>query len=255
MSFDGKGIYIMISKTTTEVNDKGKRINRHVFRKQKTANSYHNVRVEIRGNKIICNDDKNFNQNFIIGKKIKLKNLFESKRAFSFEYTSHSMNHDHTKPRFYKNKSVVYINLKNSEDAEKFKNAFDQTKRELRTGLISKIWSFKSDDKKSSVKTTKPSTREKIDAKSTLEEPKKPGKNPEIYLCPITSQFMSDPVITPSGNSFEREAIEKSIAISGVCPLTREPLKFDQLIPNRALKQMIDQWKLENVDASNDCSE
>jgi len=66
---------------------------------------------------------------------------------------------------------------------------------------------------------------------------------PEPYCCPITQLPMVEPMITPSGNSFEREAIVKWISEHHTDPLTRQPLMVEQLIPNRQLKYAIEDWK------------
>jgi len=50
---------------------------------------------------------------------------------------------------------------------------------------------------------------------------------------------MKDPVVTPAGRSYERSAIEIQIQTSGNDPLTRAPLRSDQLIPNRNLRAVI----------------
>ena len=221
MSFEGKGKLVIKTKRT-ERDAWGFRVG---WGKKKTTECYKG-KIEIRDNQIFYPDNKDFNHNHKIFKSLCLFSLYGD-WSFKFDYSTIEMTDD---GRFFQNKSVNYIELESSETAQKFKAAF----------LAAVANSYE--------KSTKPSSPENFDAKKSPEEPKKPIKTPEVYLCPITFQLMSDPVITPSGNSFEREAIEKSIAVSGVCPLTREPLKFDQLVPNRALKQIIDQWKLKNVD-------
>jgi len=59
---------------------------------------------------------------------------------------------------------------------------------------------------------------------------------PDWLIDPITFEVMHDPVITPTGVSYERVSLLKHIKASGCDPLTRQPLKADQLIPNVALK-------------------
>lgn len=59
---------------------------------------------------------------------------------------------------------------------------------------------------------------------------------PDWLIDPITFEVMHDPVITPTGVSFERVSLLKHIKASGCDPLTRLPLSADQLIPNVALK-------------------
>ena len=50
---------------------------------------------------------------------------------------------------------------------------------------------------------------------------------------------MTDPVLCPQGYSSERSAVEAWLEISETNPLTRVALTVDQLVPNRALKDLI----------------
>jgi len=59
-----------------------------------------------------------------------------------------------------------------------------------------------------------------------------------LPCCPITGQHMKDPVSTPDGNTYEREAIETWLQNNNTEPQTRNILRRDQLIPNRVLKEM-----------------
>jgi Mg-chelatase subunit ChlD len=61
----------------------------------------------------------------------------------------------------------------------------------------------------------------------------------ESFFCPITRTVMQDPVVDPEGNSFEREAIENWLKDHQTSPITRAPLHVYQLIPNRALREVI----------------
>lgn len=54
---------------------------------------------------------------------------------------------------------------------------------------------------------------------------------------------MIDPVVDPEGNSFERSAIEDWVRNAGHSPITRTPLALHQLVPNRALRDMIEAWR------------
>merc|ERR1712187_202030 len=62
---------------------------------------------------------------------------------------------------------------------------------------------------------------------------------PNEFMCPITQATMRDPVVAADGNSYEREAIEKLFERSNVSPLTNQPFKHKELVPNNALKQLI----------------
>lgn len=65
----------------------------------------------------------------------------------------------------------------------------------------------------------------------------------ETFLCPITHEIMTDPVIDPDGNSYERSAIENWLQQNGTSPITRQPLNLIDLRPNRALKAAIDEYR------------
>ncbi|KAF7109003.1 hypothetical protein CFC21_109343 [Triticum aestivum] len=66
---------------------------------------------------------------------------------------------------------------------------------------------------------------------------------PDDFLCPITLEIMTDPVIVASGQTYERRSIQKWLD-SGerTCPKTRQPLAHLSLAPNYALKNLILQW-------------
>ncbi len=64
---------------------------------------------------------------------------------------------------------------------------------------------------------------------------------PDEYLCPISLDLMSDPVICEDGHTYDRISI---MALkNNFSPITREPINKNNLIPNRLLKQMIDEFK------------
>lgn len=59
--------------------------------------------------------------------------------------------------------------------------------------------------------------------------------------CPITLCPMQDPVKAPDGHTYERSAIVRAIEASGMSPLTREPMRVDQLVTDFTLKKLIDE--------------
>lgn len=66
---------------------------------------------------------------------------------------------------------------------------------------------------------------------------------PEDFKCPLSLDLMRDPVMTPTGrHTFERAMIEAAIDLSGKHPLTREPLRKEDLRSNRELKERIDAY-------------
>jgi hypothetical protein len=64
---------------------------------------------------------------------------------------------------------------------------------------------------------------------------------PDAYYCPITFEFMNDPVIDPEGHTFERKAIQTWIRAHQNSPLTRTPLTEAQLYDNQALRQVLNE--------------
>ena len=52
---------------------------------------------------------------------------------------------------------------------------------------------------------------------------------------------MSEPVVDPEGNSYERAAIGEWLSRKGTSPVTRSPLDSRDLAPNRALQHAIEQ--------------
>ncbi|CAL9242411.1 unnamed protein product [Arabidopsis halleri] len=66
---------------------------------------------------------------------------------------------------------------------------------------------------------------------------------PHEFLCPITLEIMLDPVIIATGQTYEKESIQKWFdAGHKTCPKTRQELDHLSLAPNYALKNLIMQW-------------
>jgi hypothetical protein len=57
-------------------------------------------------------------------------------------------------------------------------------------------------------------------------------------ICPITCEIFRDPVIAKDGHVYEREAITTWILQNGTSPLTREPLKIEDLQPDDHLRHL-----------------
>lgn len=68
------------------------------------------------------------------------------------------------------------------------------------------------------------------------------------YLCgKISFEILSEPVITPSGITYERKDIEEHLQRVGhFDPVTRVKLTQDQLIPNFSMKEVVDAFLGEN---------
>ncbi|CAH3183694.1 unnamed protein product [Porites lobata] len=63
---------------------------------------------------------------------------------------------------------------------------------------------------------------------------------PDEFLCPITREVMSDPVIAADGYTYERASIQEWLTSGRLTsPMTNAPLKSNVLTPNRMLKLLI----------------
>ena len=65
---------------------------------------------------------------------------------------------------------------------------------------------------------------------------------PKSFLCCITHEIMRDPVVDKEGNSYEKSAITKWLETNSTLPVTRNTLTLIDLVPNRALKNVIEQF-------------
>ncbi|KAK8736916.1 hypothetical protein OTU49_004722, partial [Cherax quadricarinatus] len=75
-----------------------------------------------------------------------------------------------------------------------------------------------------------------------------PDAPPTEYLCPITQELISDPVLCADGFTYERVAMEAWLA-SGkrTSPMTNEKLLHLVLTPNRTLRTLIQRYREESM--------
>ncbi|KAJ5087606.1 Tetratricopeptide-like helical [Penicillium angulare] len=69
---------------------------------------------------------------------------------------------------------------------------------------------------------------------------------PDHLVDGITFEIMHDPVMTPSGSSFDRIGISKYVEKSGVDPITRAAMNIRDLRPNYALKAACEEFLTNN---------
>ncbi|XP_061991005.1 U-box domain-containing protein 19-like [Rosa rugosa] len=71
--------------------------------------------------------------------------------------------------------------------------------------------------------------------------------NLEDFRCPISLEIMTDPVTIGTGHSYDRSSIMKWFrAGKPICPKTGEKMKSMEVVPNLALKRLIQQYCNEN---------
>ncbi|KAH8940186.1 hypothetical protein BDL97_15G075500 [Sphagnum fallax] len=77
--------------------------------------------------------------------------------------------------------------------------------------------------------------------------PDRPAEVPDHFCCKITMDLFRDPVITPSGVTYERSALLEHLRkVGNFDPLTRTPLTPEQVFPNLALKEAVQAFLAEH---------
>uniref|UniRef100_A0A0E0M555 U-box domain-containing protein n=1 Tax=Oryza punctata TaxID=4537 RepID=A0A0E0M555_ORYPU len=75
---------------------------------------------------------------------------------------------------------------------------------------------------------------------------------PPEFRCPISLDLMRDPVVGPTGITYDRAGIEAWLLAAGArktattCPVTKGDLRADDLVPNHALRRVIQAWCVAN---------
>ena len=64
-----------------------------------------------------------------------------------------------------------------------------------------------------------------------------------LLQCAISFELMNDPVVTPSGQLYERSKIEQWIHSNHSDPSSRKSLRRSQLISVRGLKDIADKYR------------
>ena len=81
---------------------------------------------------------------------------------------------------------------------------------------------------------------------STMEMP------PPEYCCPISAALMQDPVVTQTGQTYERSTISRWLEDHDTDPITNTRLASKQLIPVVVLRNLIAEWSEAHSDALED---
>ncbi|XP_066344521.1 U-box domain-containing protein 26-like [Miscanthus floridulus] len=67
------------------------------------------------------------------------------------------------------------------------------------------------------------------------------------YRCPISLDLTQELVIAPMGITYDRESIEAWLDIGcATCPVTHAPLRHEDLVPNHAIRSIIQDWCVTN---------
>ena len=78
---------------------------------------------------------------------------------------------------------------------------------------------------------------------NNLKEKEEEEFDEEYGICPITQEYMENPVLVPSGNYYEKSAIIDWINKHNTDPMTREQLTVDMLIEDEEYKKEIIKYR------------
>jgi U-box domain len=74
---------------------------------------------------------------------------------------------------------------------------------------------------------------------------------PTEFVCALTHNLMTTPLMSKTGHNFDREAILAWVDAHGTCPVTGKPLVRNDLVSNHALRIKIEFWcKNNGLDAA-----
>ncbi|XP_061182525.1 E3 ubiquitin-protein ligase CHIP-like [Saccostrea echinata] len=131
-----------------------------------------------------------------------------------------------------------YINTLIREDTDRLKNEVKKTANE--DDDADKILSEIEEQQDQRIK-------EMNDLFAQLDERRRARDVPDFLCGKISFELLRDPVITPSGITYDKKDIVEHLQRVGhFDPVTRTDLTQDQLIPNLAMKEVIDNYLEEN---------
>ncbi|KAI6191293.1 RING-type E3 ubiquitin transferase [Aphelenchoides bicaudatus] len=103
-------------------------------------------------------------------------------------------------------------------------------------------------DKIEEIKQDGSNKREEVNSMFAQLDERRQRRDIPDYLCGrISFELLKDPVITPSGITYDRANIKEHLSKVGhFDPVTRAPLTADQLIPNLIMKEVLDDFQSQN---------
>lgn len=76
------------------------------------------------------------------------------------------------------------------------------------------------------------------------------GEIPAEFEDPIMGDLMTDPVLLPSKHIVDKSTIAQHLLSDPKDPFTRQPMTIDDAVPQVELKEKIEKWKAERVQAA-----
>ncbi|GAB4841479.1 hypothetical protein Ancab_022195 [Ancistrocladus abbreviatus] len=132
---------------------------------------------------------------------------------------------------------------KRSWDLQELKNACEAALTEKHRLDVSEMEGLISDTRESNAK----QLQEVNSVFRKAAEEDMPNEVPDHLCCRISLDIFRDPVIAPSGITYERAVILDHLRKVGMFdPVTREPLHESQLIPNLAIKEAVQAYLMKH---------
>ena len=127
-----------------------------------------------------------------------------------------------------------YKFMQQKKDLKKFLKKYQIKKKEEKRNFIIQVKNSQKENflkniNINNIETINPIIEEKFDE--------------EFGICPITQDYMENPVLCPSGYYFEKEAIINWIKRNHSDPFTREYLHEDMLIEDNEFRNLIIEYK------------
>ncbi|KAJ3441729.1 ring-type e3 ubiquitin transferase [Anaeramoeba flamelloides] len=172
-----------------------------------------------------------------------VQSIFQKKNNLSTEYNKPQINipsiSDSNQPILITGKLNPYVasNKPNILDQNSQFNQISTTNIDSQKEMIEEIdFSDQESEDENEDDNIQNQQQQEDEEKTDSEEP------PEDFLCPITQELFREPVNTPYGHTFEKEEIIQHINKKGNCPLTRKPLKVEDLVPSLLIKSFVKKW-------------
>ncbi|KAG4441746.1 hypothetical protein IFR05_002737 [Cadophora sp. M221] len=132
----------------------------------------------------------------------------------------------------------VVRGLERSRDGELKDIEGEGEEREKKVKEIGEVWAKKIEDTKR--------VFESAEWSPGVKDESRRRKVPDWCVDDITFSVMLDPVVTKTGQSYDRSSIMEHLRRSPTDPLTREPLQVTDLRPNLALRAACEEFLAEN---------
>ena len=147
---------------------------------------------------------------------------------------------DNNKTENY-DQQLLDLAIKKSEEQENFEIERDKEEELIQLAIYNSIMELNNINNEKEKETGKENKIELIEEK---EDKKEEEKFDEDYgICPIKLEYMKHPMLSPSGNYYEKSAIIDWINKNQTDPMTREKLTVEMLIEDKEYARKIKEYK------------